>query len=275
MKHDEHGKELTFEKVADMYPGISLWKVDVERTREQDKNAQVMDKRQFERLQANMREDNRLESVPLGYIENNAAGMPEFKIISGHHRIRAARMAGITVIFVMVIEDISNPDEVVAKQLAHNALVGESDPQVLKELFNSIRDIDAKVRSGVMDVDLDRQKYRNVSLDEVAFDFDFRTVKILFLSSQLQKFQGVLDVLEKDDTVFLANNDEFPKFAETLRELSKLEDIRNISALLSRMCDITMMYVGDERVRIAQELKDGTGDKKKKAEKKAVRGEEA
>lgn len=55
MKVEEAGKELTFEKLVDVYEGkMSIWKVNIERCRERDKNARIMDKETFDRLKANI-----------------------------------------------------------------------------------------------------------------------------------------------------------------------------------------------------------------------------
>lgn len=92
-------------------------------------------------------------------------------------------------------------------------------------------------------MDIDKEKFKNVSIDDVSLDFEFRTIRVVFLSSQFDKFEDVLKQLSKDETVFLADNDKFEQFAETLRKLSKRENIRNISSLLSRMVELTEKHL--------------------------------
>jgi len=243
MKKDGTGHDLTFEKIADLYDGISLWKVHIERCREQDKNARVMDKETFDRLTENISSSERLESLPFGYIRSNNAGNYEFHIISGHHRIRAARSGGITELFVLVYEDELTDDEIKSKQLAHNALSGEDDAQVLKEIYDSISDVDEKIKSGVRNADFDKDKYRNVSVEDISLDFDYKVVKLMFLSSQMQKFDVVLDEIQDEDEVYMTKLEEFEPFAKTIRDLSKREDIRNVASLIERMCEITQEYL--------------------------------
>ena len=144
MKVEEKGKELVFEKIVDLYEGMSIWKVNIERCRERDKNARIMDKETFDRLTQTIAEDERLESLPFGYVKANPSGNKEFFIVSGHHRIRAARSANITEIFVLVAEEDMTEDQIKSKQLAHNALAGADDPQVLREIYESISDLDEK-----------------------------------------------------------------------------------------------------------------------------------
>lgn len=243
MKKTAEGKEMILERVMELYPGIGLYKVHVERCREQDKNAQVMSKETFDRLKHTIEQDGRLESLPFGFVRENPSGNTEFHIISGHHRIRASRMAGIKEIFVLAQEDDLNDDAVKAKQLAHNALVGNSDPQVLKEIYDSIRDIDYKIRSGVREEQMDKDRYKNVQVDDLSIDFEFKTVKFMFLSHQLDKLDEVAEQINSTDAVRIAPLDQFDKFTETIRELSKAENVRNIGSLIERMCEIVSDHV--------------------------------
>ena len=228
--------------MVDLYEGTSIWKVSIERCREQDINAQVMDKATFDRLKLNIEKDGRLESLPLGYVKKNPAGNEEFFIVSGHHRIRAARSAAVKVIYVMVIDAELTEDQIKSKQLAHNAIVGDSDPQVLKQLFESIKDLDQKIASGVRDSDFDKMKFRAIAADDISVDYEFRTVKLMFLPSQLDKFEKVIAQMLEHETVMVTKMEEFEPFAKALREVSKREDIRNVSSILQRMCEITMEY---------------------------------
>jgi hypothetical protein len=182
-----------------------------------------MDKATFDRLKGNIEKDGRLESLPLGYIKKNPSGNEEFYIISGHHRIRAARSVAVKVIFVMVFDMELTDDQIVSKQLAHNAIVGESDPQVLKQLFEGIKDLDQKIASGVRDSDFDKMKFRAIAADDISVDYEFRTVKLMFLPVQLDKFDKVIAQMLEHEQVLVAKMEEFEPFAKALREVS--EDI--------------------------------------------------
>jgi len=255
MKKDESGSDLLFTKVLDMGNNMSIWHVNIERCREQDKNARVMDKETFDRLKDNIATDQRLESLPFGYIRANKSGNQEFHIVSGHHRCRAARMANVSDIHVMVLDEDLTPDKIKSKQLAHNAISGHDDTQVLKELYDSIQTVEDKIRSGVKEVDLDKEKYRNVSIDDISLDFDFKTVKFFFLPSQMEKLEDVAAEISEGDHVLISDRAHFDKFAETLRKLSGIEDIRNVGSLIDKMCSITLGYIKEEK-RKAKELKD-------------------
>lgn len=242
-KKDEHGEELTFEKLMDIYEDkFSIWKVNIERIREQDKNARVMDKTTFDQLKANIGGDNALESLPYGYIDENNSGNLEFKLISGHHRTRAARSAEVTEIIVLADNRKLTEDEVKSKQLAHNALSGYDDDQVLKEIYDSIEDVDKKIASGIRDNAFDEMKYRNVKTDDIKIDFDYKQLRVMFLSSQMDKFEDVVADITNDDTVVLTDIETFDKMAETIREVSGKEDIRALPSIFEKMCDIVKEY---------------------------------
>ena len=170
------------EKLLELDKDFSIWRVPVELLREQDKNARVMDNDKFDRLTENIKKDGRLESLPLCVLKNNVAGNKEFHIISGHHRIRAAKKAGVLNIPCLVIEREMTRDEIISKQLSHNSLSGYDDINVLKDLYDEIHNIDLKIASGIKEEDLKISDI-NVKIDDVMVDLNFELINILFLDS--------------------------------------------------------------------------------------------
>ncbi len=85
------------EKVIDLpATTLSIYKVHPDILREQDKNARVMDAKPFQRLTENIKKNGQMESMPYCHKTVSPGGSEEFSIISGHHRVRAARKAGLT-----------------------------------------------------------------------------------------------------------------------------------------------------------------------------------
>jgi len=218
--------ELIKEKVLDMGNGMSIWKINVDLLREQNKNARVMSPDNFDRLAENIKKDKRLESLPLCVISRNEAGNEEFHILSGHHRTRAARAAGLREVFVMVIEEELSHDQIRAKQLAHNALSGYDDPLLLQELYSEITDIDAKIASGILNGELDFDM-PSLQADDITFDFNYEMLQILFLPKQKEKFDEVVGLLERDAEVYLADKADFSRLRDVMVDISKRENIRN------------------------------------------------
>ena len=85
------------EKLAELGHNLELWRVHIDELHEQEKNARVMDPRTFDRLTANISKGGRLEQLPFCALR---AG--EIEVVSGHHRIRAARAAELMEVFVLV-----------------------------------------------------------------------------------------------------------------------------------------------------------------------------
>ena len=262
---EEKGKDidkLTYEKVAQLYKDFSLWKVDINTIKEQDKNARVMTRDKFEKLTSNIQQDRRLESLPLTILEETKSGAFLFKLVSGHHRVRAARKAGIEELFILVIERDVSHSEMRSKQLSHNSLSGIDDPQTLKELYFEIDDINFKIASGITDQELELDGF-SVSIDDIKVDLDYENISILFLAKQREMLEKVFDdiMLEKGTKVFLADKKDFKTFHKLVLEISKLDNIHNISAIFARMLELTRERLNEleedaKKVRVKDKAKD-------------------
>lgn len=241
VKKPEIVNEKTIERVLDMGNGLAIYKVHIDCLREQDKNAQVMPIKRFERLQENIRKDKRLESLPLCGMPNEHNELP---IISGHHRIRASRAAAVLYIFVLVIEEVLTPDQVKAKQLAHNALSGHSDAQLLKEIYEGISTLEAKLESGIFEEDLKLDS--KVKIDEIGIEFDYQNIHLLFLPNQKKTFDNVIKVLEEKSSIHVADLEYFEQFKKAVQKVSKNEDVRSTSGIILKMCEVVEEYYGIE-----------------------------
>lgn len=123
-----------------------------------EKNAHFMSNDTFTALVNNIKRDGELSSVPfcVKYPDGH------FTVVSGNHRVEAAKMAGLTIIPVMyVLEEDTSNDEIRAKQLSHNSISGKDDPEIIKQLLDEIRDVAFKeyahisneILEGVKDID--------------------------------------------------------------------------------------------------------------------------
>lgn len=228
------------ERIIDLYDDMAIYKANVDEFREQDKNARVMNKLKFDQLKANIAEDKKLESLPLAMLIESSERKNELLIISGHHRVRAARMANIKEIFAIVYEKKLSKDEITAKQLSHNALNGEDNKQILKELYDSIGDVNEKIKSGV--IDIENIKMDSVNLSEVNIDFEFEQINILFLSSGVKKFETALDKIQLGNKIKIAQFKEFDQFKEAIKRVTNKDDIRSIAAIITKMSEIVIEY---------------------------------
>ena len=224
-----------FDRVYELQNGLVFYMVPLSMFREQDINANVMSRKKFKRLSANMADDERIESTPLAWRTVSPGGDPEFAIMSGHHRIRAARAAAEKVeslkkIPTLVDERDLSRSEIHSKQLSHNALSGESDPQIVQEIFDRIDNLDEKIKSGIRETDMDIE-FKPVKVDPIEIDFDTEIVNLVFLPHQYEKFESLLDTLSEDSTIGLADIDQFPDFRSMIQRVSGRYDIRSLPAI--------------------------------------------
>ena len=84
---------------------------------------------EFNRLVENLRRDGVLTSLPLVY---------RGEVLSGNHRVQAALKAGIVQADVIEIETELSEEQQRAIQLSHNALTGKDDPNLLREIYESL-----------------------------------------------------------------------------------------------------------------------------------------
>jgi len=229
--------EKSIERVLDLGNGIAVYKVHIDCLREQDKNAQVMPIKRFERLSENIKKDKRMESMPLCALPNNHNELP---IISGHHRIRACRSVGVLYIYVLVIEENLSADQVKAKQLAHNALSGHSDTQLLKEIYEGMSSLESKLESGIFEEDLKLDA--KVKIDEIGVDFDYQNIHMLFFPDQKKTFDNVIKAIEDDATIQVIDLKYFETFRKVIQTTLKNENVRSASGIILKMCEIVAEY---------------------------------
>jgi len=250
--------ELVKERVYDLGDGLGLWKVHLDVLREQDRNARVMSPEKMDRLPQNIKKHKRLESVPLCCRRVTPGGVEEFLIISGHHRVRAARTAGVMVIHVLVFEEELTPGQIRAKQLAHNALNGTDNTQLLAELYRESEDLTERIESGGTDAELEAD-VKQVGVDEVLAQFDFEGVNLVFLPHQRADYDAVINLLTPNSSgTDVAPLPAFDTFKQALNAVRQKENVRNVAAAVHRMCEIVQEALkasdtdGDPRLDPAQ-----------------------
>lgn len=227
-------------RLLELERDYAIWRVPLSALREQDKNARVMAGEKFDRLADNIKRDGMLESLPLCVLDEKGES-PIFHVISGHHRTRAARKAGVHNLIILVIEREMTRDEIISKQLSHNSLEGYDDPQILKELYDEIKIIDFKISSGVTDFELDIE-HTSLKIDDVKIVLDYETINILFLPRQVEHLEKVVAEIKDEATVYLADKKDFERMAEQIRTIAKRDNIVNMSAIIARMIEIVETY---------------------------------
>lgn len=228
------GETKRYQVIHDMGSGLLIVKIPLDAVVEQDVNARIMKNEMQDQLTANIAKRGQLESLPYLTEDGN-----KVRIISGHHRIKSARQAGIKEIYAILdVSGLSRSQEA-AKQLAHNAISGFDDQSTLKEIVKMISDVDDMLESYVGKEILVEPMAEFDKLISPAVQFDFRTLVFAFLPHQLQNLEALVKELEKagPEIVGVAEYEQGKRFVETLSKYQQFQDVRNLGAAISSMIE--------------------------------------
>ena len=244
------------QRILELGNGLELWKVRPSALREQDVNARSMPKAMFERLSQTIGRDKRLESLPL--CARTDKGL---EIISGHHRTRAATAAGLSELFTLVDVTGLTRSQIAAKQLAHNAIEGQDNEQLLAEIYRQIEDADSKLEAFVdqkLDVEVPRVKIEGLDVE-----IDFKTVLLIFLPRVKERLDRALEYLrssgQKLDGMYIAADSDYAPLERAVRKINEEYDVRVVADIIGKMADLALeacgaSVEGPERVHLKDTL---------------------
>lgn len=197
-------------------------------------NARYMTPEQFERLLSNIQRDGFLSQLPFAIKQGE-----KYRIISGNHRIKAARKAKIEYVLVQYIEE-EDIEKALAIQLSHNSIIGQDDFNILRRLYDQIKDLDLKKYSGIDERTLFGFEPLNLPTINES-DIVFNEIRFFFTAYQLQRVDEILARLEaavideKTDRVVFA---DFYEFIEVMTHVKEKAKIKNNSVAFLKMLDI-------------------------------------
>ena len=235
------------ERICEAGENLEIWRVHHTALREQEKNARVMTPEMMDRLTENIRKEKRLESLPLGVLRGG--DKPYVEVISGHHRTRSAVVAGVTTFLVLVDTRDLTPDQVRAKQLAHNSINGTDNETMLRQIFAEIGSVDSRLEAFVQvdDKYLGRlEEAMRVVNEEVSIRWP--VLSIAFLPGQKSRFDTLVARLAKQvpkdaDQLWLVGEDAAKAFSDALNRLGRKLDIRTTGNIFARMVEITNAHL--------------------------------
>lgn len=235
--------KIRYEQIADMGSGLIIAKVSANCIREQDINARIMKNEMQRQLTDNIKKRGQLESLPFCALTENGT---RIEIVSGHHRIRSGKDAGIKEFYIIL--DISglNRSKIVAKQIAHNAISGFDDQSTLKELAKMLEDVDDMIESYagkeiLAEPTAELEKYLSPSVE-----FDWKNMVFTFLPHQVEDLQKLIDVLDKSnpDFVGVADLEAYKPLLETLAKYQQFSNVKNTGAAIHAMVKYTEKMLG-------------------------------
>lgn len=195
--------------------------------------------------------DTRLEALPFCAVTDKG-----IEIVSGHHRVRAARSAGIKEVWTIVDTSGLTASQIKSKQLAHNAISGHDDPSMLQQIYSQLATIEDIREAFVFEDDFAKlvKVSEGVGIAEIQVDFDIRSVLLLFLPSYYEKWKALLDSIPPvTEDIALVDARIEEQFREALKTVGKSYNIKATTPILCKMIDQALgdMETGDDWVYLA------------------------
>lgn len=236
------------ERLLDLGQGLAIWRVHVDDLHEQPLNAQAMTPAMFARLTATVKRDGRLESLP--FCSLASTDPPRIELVSGHHRTRSSRAAEMFYVHCLVDETGLTPDQIKAKQLAHNAIAGESEPQLLQRIFESITNVDDRLEAFI---EPSGPAPAPVRLPRLDLDLRYRTIQLVMLAHQADAFDAAVDQLAEDGALvddasklYLIDMQLDERWRAACRRMGKEHGARAVTVQVARLVDAAMTHLGVE-----------------------------
>ena len=202
-----------------------------------ERNARYMTKTQMDTLAQNIAQDGFLSQLPFAIRREDG----RYRILSGNHRIKGAVKANQKRVLLLYGDEKDySPERQTAVQLSHNAIVGQDDLTLLKELYSEIEDVVLKAYSGVDEKELFAYKpfeIKAISEEDIAMT----TVSFTFSETGYANVDRVLERLDSlpvgsGDSVFVLG--DVDEFIRTLTEIKKRLGIKSRSVAFAKMCKI-------------------------------------
>lgn len=220
---------------------FKLESIDIDEVVFVEKNARYMEQTTFNQLVDNIRRDGELSSVPFTIRIEEGKDKGKYEVISGNHRVKAAKMAGLSQLTVMYVpqSQISN-DEKRAIQLSHNSITGQDDLEILRQLVDEIQNTDYKEYAHIDESvfeELDSYDYSVIQPKHDVVGFNF-----IFFDSDKDVLEEVLLAVEesigKDEEVVLFPKASLEGFQKIVSEVQKKFTIKSFGNTVLKMAEI-------------------------------------
>lgn len=219
-----------------------------------DVNARFMKADEFRKLVANVKRDGCLTQLPFCCYNDEG----QLVVLSGNHRVQAAIEAGLREIQVQVTEEKLSKDKMIGIQLSHNAISGQDDLAILKQLYESIDDIEFKAYSALDDETLEMlDKVTTQSMSGEGLKYEM--LNLLFLPSEMKEIGRCLKKCKselKENKTLLARFEDYDKYLDTQVDVSKAAGIKNTAVVFMAMLEIVRNHIGDLKTVWLTEAKD-------------------
>lgn len=215
-------------------------------------NARYMPPEMMRNLVENVKADKRLESLPLCTPDPKKAG--KYRTISGNHRIDAAKTAKLEVILILVIE-VATEQEIIKRQLSHNALTGRDNEVVLAELYASLDKLDDKYYAGLQDI------IEGINPVSLSFRAGLSAeMSLIFMPEDIELTDQVLKQLNSEiktsgagPVAHVLAKTCYDEYTTALKKLKRLENIKNNAAAFMQLVKYAKERIDQIAAEKAQE----------------------
>lgn len=163
--------------------------------------------------------------------------------------VQAAIEAGLAEIEIQVTNKRLTKDEMIAIQLSHNAISGQDDMAILKELYGAIDDIELKQYCGLNDETL--KLLDKVSADSIgAPSLDYQLINIVFLPSEVKEIQRALKEFKREiegTPTLVAHYKDYEEFMNTMNDIGKGMVVKNTA--MTFMCMLRLARKNIEQLK--------------------------
>ncbi|MDN0193894.1 ParB/Srx family N-terminal domain-containing protein [Streptomyces sp. S.PNR 29] len=209
-----------------------------------DVNARYLPHEQFRQLVANIKRDGHLTSTPLVWSDRDSGRLI---VLSGNHRTLAAIEAGLEMIWWMQIDEPLPRQRQIAIQLSHNAITGQDDPAILKELYEELESVEWRQYTGLDDKALDLLEKVDVSsLGEA--NLDFASVQLMLLPDELERAEAAFDAARSTasaDQRWVAGLEQYEPVLNALETSRAAYKIGNSATALGVILTVFERHLGE------------------------------
>jgi hypothetical protein len=205
-----------------------------------EKNARYMTPQEFSQLVANIKGDGKLLGLPVVY---------RGEVLSGNHRVRAAIKAGIEEADVLDVLTELSEERKLAIQLSQNAINGKDDPNILAQLYTSMKSLEWKQYSGVTD---DAFKCTDEKLAALGITRPkYEELTIVFLPEEKAAFIELLARLEaakKPQDILVGELGTFNALFDAIIRVKQEKKVINNAVALRMLAELAVRALDAEKV---------------------------
>jgi len=200
-----------------------------------------MEKKTFDQLTNNIREDGFLASVPLCAEEDG-----NLVVLSGNHRVKGSVEAGVEDILVIVDKRDLSKSRKIAIQLSHNSLTGQDDEAILASLWGEIDSITEKLYAGLdskLIEKLENEKYMAFNPAQIPT----KQMVFWFMPADLEYVEKVLEDMMTGDATHVVDIHSHERLVDLIIKVKKGKNIKNSALALQKIIELAEAKLAEDK----------------------------